>query len=185
MRIEKPHLPPPPRGPSVPPPLGPPLCLGYADGMPTYEYPRPGLTTDLVVLRGRRGARELLLVRRGGEPFMDWWALPGGFVDEGERPEDAARRELAEETGLAWDGPLVQGHTYGDPGRDPRGWTVSVVYAADLGEEADVEVTGGDDAEDAAWMPVHALPPLAFDHDIIVAETLSLLGEGMEGERRG
>jgi len=73
------------------------------------------------------GIDSVLLVRRGNEPFKDEWALPGGFVDESERPEDAGRRELAEETGLSYEGPLRLVGVYGDPGRDPRGWTVSAV----------------------------------------------------------
>lgn len=100
---------------------------------------------------------------------MGRWALPGGFVDEDEPLEHAARRELEEETGLVVDDrPLVQVGTFGDPGRDPRGWTVSVVFGVVLTGELPV-VAGADDAQEAAWHSLGELPPLAFDHDIVLA----------------
>ncbi len=145
--------------------------------MPTYEYPRPALTVDAVVLRGSAEDREVLLVRRGQEPYRGRWALPGGFVDEDEPLEAAARRELAEETGLvAEDRPLRQVGAFGDPGRDPRGWTVGVAFLLESDDPADAEVRGGDDAEEAAWHRLDALPPLAFDHDRIVAAALEACG---------
>jgi len=136
----------------------------------TYEYPRPALSVDAVVFCGPAEARKLLLVKRGVEPFKDCWALPGGFVDEGERPVEATRRELAEETGVIWEGPLVPVGAFGDPGRDPRGWTVSAAYLADMGLD-ETYVVPGDDAAEARWFFADELPePLAFDHsDIIVA----------------
>jgi 8-oxo-dGTP diphosphatase len=140
-----------------------------------YEYARPAFSVDIVVFAGPPDARKLLLVRRGGEPFIGWWALPGGFVDEGERPEDTARRELAEETGVAWEGDLVQVGTWGDPGRDPRGWTVSVAYLADAGL-AQLPIEAGDDAAEAAWHSLSDLPTLAFDHSEIVEAALARLG---------
>lgn len=145
--------------------------------MDPMRHPRPALTADVVVL-DVSGEPRVLLVRRGNEPYAGEWALPGGFVDEGERPEDAARRELAEETGLAFGGRLVLVGVYGEPGRDPRGWTVSVSYLARVTGELDVR--GGDDAAEARWFPVGALPRLAFDHDTIVAEALAML-DGQRG----
>src|SRR5947207_13302500 len=94
----------------------------------TYDYPRPALTADIALVTIEKRPR-VLLIRRKHDPFAGSWALPGGFVDEGERLLDAARRELQEETSLK-DIELEQLHTFGDPGRDPRGWTVSVVYLA-------------------------------------------------------
>jgi 8-oxo-dGTP diphosphatase len=142
----------------------------------TYEFPRPALSCDTVVFAGPASARKVLLVKRGAEPFCGCWALPGGFVDEGERPEDAARRELAEETGLIWEGTLQPLGAFGDPGRDPRGWNVSAVYLADIGLETPT-VAAGDDAAEARWCFADDLPQkMAFDHAQIIAMALVRLG---------
>lgn len=133
------------------------------------RYPKPALTVDLVVLTGKP-PQNVLLIRRRHEPFAGAWALPGGFVDENEPLEAAARRELREETGLAVS-ELTQIGAFGDPGRDPRGWTVTVAYLAHLDAEP-ANVTAGDDAADAQWHPLDRLPPLAFDHGNIIAQAL-------------
>lgn len=133
------------------------------------------MSGDTVVVRRHGRAREVLLIRRGREPFAGAWALPGGFLEPFERPEDAARRELAEETGLRLHAPFVLVGVYGEAGRDPRGWTVSASYAVLL-EHDTPSVAGGDDAEEARWFPVDELPPLAFDHNRIVADALGVLG---------
>lgn len=141
-----------------------------------YDYPRPALTCDTVVFSGPAGARKVLLVRRCENPFKDHWALPGGFVDEGERPVEAARRELAEESGLIWEGPMVPIGAFADPDRDPRGWTVSAAYLADVGLEEPL-VAPGDDACEARWYFTDELPePLAFDHSEIVTAAVWRLG---------
>lgn len=132
------------------------------------DYPRPMLTVDTVVITGEE-TPSVLLIQRGNPPFAGDWALPGGFVDEGETVVEAAPRELGEETGLQV-GPLEMLGVYDTPGRDPRGWTVSVVYLARV--PARVEVKGGDDASDARWFAVDELPELAFDHAVIVADAL-------------
>src|SRR5204863_1444911 len=97
-------------------------------GKYTYDYPRPAVTVDLVVVTREQQPR-VLLIRRKHEPFAGMWAIPGGFVDMEETLEAAARRELFEETGVRTSR-LQQLHTFGDPGRDPRGRTISVVYLA-------------------------------------------------------
>ncbi len=147
--------------------------------MPEYSHARPALTVDIAVFRGRAGERDVLLVKRRDEPFAGMWALPGGFVEEGETLDAAARRELLEETGLDPMSELEQIGAYGDPGRDPRGWTVTVVHIASIGYDELGAVNGGSDAVEAAWHPVNALPHLAFDHDRILADALSHAAFGM------
>lgn len=138
----------------------------------SYDYPRPAFCCDTVVCCGPAEARKVLLVQRGTEPFAGCWALPGGFVDEDERPVAAARRELAEEAGVIWEGPMVPIGAFGDPGRDPRGWTVSAAYLADLGLDEPL-IVPGDDAAEARWFFADELPDkLAFDHGEIVAAAL-------------
>lgn len=147
--------------------------------MPCYEYPRPALTTDVVLFTGPDDDRYVLLIRRRLDPFQGAWALPGGFVDEGELVEVAARRELFEETGVEWDGPLHQSGAYADPGRDPRGWTASIALCGWAGE-LPLRAEAGDDASEVSWHSLKQLPPLAFDHDRIVldaVEALRLRGE--------
>ncbi len=147
-----------------------------------YEFPRPGLTVDIAVFRGSDGRYELLLVRRKKEPFAGAYALPGGFVDEMEPLESAARRELSEETGLTV-GEMWQLRAYGEPGRDPRGHTVSVAHVAlaDAGQS----VRGNDDASEARWFPIDDLPDLAFDHDLITSDAIAWLRKSAltEGEK--
>lgn len=131
------------------------------------------LTVDVVVLR-EGTPPQLLLVKRLNEPFEGAWALPGGFVDEGEQVADAAPRELLEETGLALTpSEMALLGVYDTPGRDPRGWTVSVVFLARVPAGAEVAVAGADDAAEAAWFPVEGLPQLAFDHALIVDDALA------------
>jgi len=131
-----------------------------------YEYPRPDVTVDIVLVTRERKPR-VLLIRRKHEPFAGMWALPGGFIDKDEAPQDAARRELAEETRVRV-ARLEQLRTFGEPGRDPRGWTISIVYVARV-SAAKLSPRGGDDAVEAAWHLLERLPPLAFDHEQILA----------------
>jgi 8-oxo-dGTP diphosphatase len=137
-------------------------------------WARPMLTVDVAVLT-EGSAPSLLLVQRAHPPFAGAWALPGGFVEEGERVIDAAPRELAEETGLRVGALRLLG-VYDTPGRDPRGWTVSVVYLAMV--QAEEAVSGADDARDARWFPVDSLPNLAFDHATIVADAVERAAGG-------
>jgi len=139
--------------------------------MPEYDYPRPSLTADIVVLARDRDAIRVLLIERRNAPFEGLWALPGGFVDEGEDLDHAALRELAEETGLRGIA-LEQIGAFGTPGRDPRGWVVTVAFLG-LVSSSDVQVRAASDAVRAQWFAFDALPPLAFDHDEIIAAALS------------
>jgi 8-oxo-dGTP diphosphatase len=139
-----------------------------------YGYPRPALTVDVVLIHlGVDGRAETLLIQRGHPPFEGRWALPGGFVDKDEPLRAAALRELQEETALP-DLSLGQIGAFGDPGRDPRGWVVSVAFAAFL-PNLRGEIQAGDDAAEVAWWPLDTLPPLAFDHDKIIATALKAL----------
>lgn len=128
------------------------------------------LTADCVVVRHRA---EVLLVRRGNEPYKGCWALPGGFMEMDESIERCAVRELMEETGLAVDEKRLRLiGVYSAPGRDPRGRTVTAAYRIDV--EDDPQAMAGDDAAEVRWWPVSALPPLAFDHAEIIAAALAL-----------
>jgi 8-oxo-dGTP diphosphatase len=142
--------------------------------MYTYEYPRPALTVDCIVLHRVQDQFNVLLIERANPPFQGHWAFPGGFVDMDEDLETAVKRELQEETGLQISNP-VQFHTFGAPDRDPRGRTVSVVYYQTL-EGPVPEVTGADDAAKAQWFPVSDLPALAFDHEEIMEKLRGHLG---------
>lgn len=140
----------------------------------TYPHPRPAVTVDAVVFRLRGAALQVLLIRRGQEPFVGRWALPGGFVAMDETLEESVLRELEEETGLRarlWG----QVGAFGDPGRDPRGRTVSVAFLLIVGPDQDGAVRGADDAAEAAWHPVDRLPELAFDHGKILEAGLRRL----------
>lgn len=139
----------------------------------TYEYPRPALTVDCVVFGYDGEALKVLLIQRGGEPFKGRWALPGGFVDMGEDLEEAARRELKEETGLD-KVYLEQLYSFGRPDRDPRERVVTVAYYA-LVNLFEHGPKAGSDAEAAAWFEVGDLPALAFDHRQILTAALERL----------
>jgi len=131
----------------------------------TYPFPRPAVTVDIIIFRLSNDSPELLLIERGNDPYKGQWALPGGFVDKDEALEHAAARELEEETGLT-NILLTQMHTFGNPGRDPRGHTIAVVYVGYLTDEA--EAKAGDDAARVEWFKIDQLPPMAFDHNMIV-----------------
>src|SRR3954471_20611298 len=141
----------------------------------TYEYARPAVTVDCVVFGLDLDAEDLkiLLIQRSGKPFAGMWALPGGFVDMGETLEQAAKRELQEETGISRLY-LEQLYTFGDPGRDPRGHTVTVAYYA-LVKLSDHAPKAADDAKAVDWFSVSKPPKLAFDHAKILKLALERL----------
>ena len=130
-----------------------------------YEYPRPAITVDAVIVT--RDARpHVLLIRRKHEPFEGRWAVPGGFVNIDETLESAARRELLEETGVRA-GKLEQLHVFDAPDRDPRERVISVAHLGRV-RSTSVVAQAGDDAAEAAWFPLDRLPALAFDHQAIL-----------------
>lgn len=139
-----------------------------------YRWPRPGYTADCVIFHQKSPPRwDVLLIQRGNEPFINCWALPGGFVEEYESLPAAAARELQEETGLTG----VTFHfvnIYGEKGRDPRGWTVSGAFWGTLPEGQ--TPCAADDAADFAWFPINQLPPLAFDHAKIISDAIQKAG---------
>jgi len=136
-------------------------------GRYVYEWPRPMVTVDVVVFAISKGRAKVLLIKRGKEPFKGKWALPGGFVELDEELEDAAARELAEETSLRGV-ELEQLRTFGRCGRDPRGRQITVVFMGIVVGRVP-RIRGGDDAAGARWFDVDRLcGDMAFDHDEIV-----------------
>lgn len=146
------------------------------------RYPAFAVTVDVVVLTMVGGQLHVLLVRRGGEPFAGMWALPGGFKTPDETLDEAARRELHEETGVDGSPLIRQFGSYGDPGRDPRMNVVTVAYVAVVRELADI--VAGSDATEAALHPVATVlngrRPLAFDHRRILQDAIEHVGRDLE-----
>jgi 8-oxo-dGTP diphosphatase len=139
----------------------------------TYQYPRAALTVDCVVFGYDDGELKVLMIQRALEPFKGRWALPGGFVRVDETIDDAARRELTEETGLN-DVFLEQLCTFGAISRDPRERVVSVAHYA-LVKLSDHRAKAATDAANAEWFPISKAPKLAFDHADILATALTRL----------
>ncbi|MDR3419619.1 MAG: NUDIX domain-containing protein [Nevskia sp.] len=133
----------------------------------TYDYPHYAVTADIVVFTIRDGTLQVLLVKRGAAPFKGRWALPGGYLKPDEDLEGCARRELEEETGLAGFY-LEQLYTFGAIKRDPRERVITVAYFALIRSDA-VSLRPATDVVGADWTALDALPPLAFDHEQIIA----------------
>ena len=141
----------------------------------TYEYPRPGFTADCIIFgRDESEVLKVLLIKRKHEPFQGLWAFPGGFVDEGESVEEAAQRELKEETGVEHVA-MTQMYTFTKPGRDPRGWVVSVAFYTTV-NIGDCNVQAGDDASLAEWVAIDQIKDMAFDHNEILKMALEKIG---------
>lgn len=132
-----------------------------------YDWPRPMVTVDIAVFNQLKDKLHILLIQRGKEPFKGFWALPGGFVEMDEELDEAAARELSEETGLR-NINLEQIYTFGGIGRDPRGRVISILYMGIV--EADVpELNAADDASAVQWYDACRLPEeIAFDHRMVI-----------------
>jgi len=130
------------------------------------------LTVDAVVFTKENNVFYILLIKRKNDPFKDKWALPGGFLEEGEELEEGCTRELQEETGLQLEG-LQQVGIYDAVNRDPRGRTISVAFAKIIPKKINVE--GNDDAAEATWVEVKQLKELAFDHSRIIQAAIKKL----------
>ena len=152
------------------------------EGYDPSAFPPFAVTVDVVILTMREGVLNVLLVRRGGAPFEGMWAVPGGFKLPTETLDEAAKRELVEETGVDAASLLMQFGAYGDPGRDPRMNVVTVAYVAVLRDVG--AVVAGSDAADAALVPVSEVREgrltLAFDHRRIVDDALERVAVELE-----
>ncbi len=137
------------------------------------RYPRPSLTVDCVVFGLDEEGLKVMLIQRGREPFAGRWALPGGFVSMDETLDEAARRELEEETGID-ELYLEQLYSFGAVDRDPRGRVVTVAYYA-LVNLSEQRVRASSDARCAGWFSASEPPELAFDHDRILSTALERL----------
>ena len=136
----------------------------------TYEYPRPALTVDNVLFTFDKDKLKTLLIQRGNDPFKGFWAYPGGFVEDDETVEQAAPRELWEETGVHGV-ELSQLFTESALNRDPRGWIVSVVFMGFVSN--DITIQAGDDAKHVEWHEINNVPELVFGHDIFLKRALT------------
>ncbi|ALU26996.1 NUDIX domain-containing protein [Myroides odoratimimus] len=129
------------------------------------------VTVDVVLFKKYLNISQILLIKRKNEPFRDYWALPGGFVDENEDLEIAAKRELREETSIDLN-QLTQIKAYGKPFRDPRSHMVTVAFWAEVGEGVIGEAA--DDAKELKWFNIDDLPQLAFDHLDIITDAVDI-----------
>ena len=139
-----------------------------------YDWPRPMVSADAVVFAFLRGRFRVLLIKRRNQPFKGRWAIPGGFIGIDEELQDAAARELQEETGLAGV-KLQQLRAFGKCGRDPRGRQITIVFAG-IAKKGAAKIRAGDDAAEARWFGIDKLPDnLAFDHDEVLKYAISSL----------
>jgi 8-oxo-dGTP diphosphatase len=155
----------------------------FLEGYDASEFERPSVTVDLVMFTAMDRSLKVLLIRRGQQPFSGSWALPGGFVGMEETLEEAAARELEQETGVSAEGVyLEQLYTFGDPGRDPRTRVITVAYFALVDSSAVTpKVTGQEEISDVRWFSVRELPKdMAFDHRTILEYAVKRLRNKLE-----
>ncbi len=131
-----------------------------------YNYPRPAVTADIIIIKKIDYQQFVLLIERKHPPFEGTWALPGGFLDMNETLEEAALRELQEETGIIGV-ELKQFQTFSKVDRDPRHRTITTVFIGYANEKTAIP-KAGDDAAKAEWFDLDSLPPMAFDHGVIM-----------------
>jgi 8-oxo-dGTP diphosphatase len=143
-----------------------------------YEHERPAVTVDVAIFTILEGELKVLLIKRKNWPFEGMWAIPGGFIEMVESLEEAAARELEEETGVRGVY-LEQLYTFGDPGRDPRTRVITVAYFA-LVSADQLQLHAASDAVDVGWFPAYSPPLLAFDHDDILKYALLRLRYKLE-----
>jgi 8-oxo-dGTP diphosphatase len=139
-----------------------------------YDYPRPAVTADIIIIKTIQNQPSLLLIERKHPPFEGMWALPGGFLEMDETLEAAALRELQEETGITGI-VLEQFHTFSKVDRDPRHRTITTVFIG-YADENTAPPQAGDDAARAEWFGLNELPPLAFDHGEVLEMVKSSIG---------
>lgn len=137
------------------------------------SYEKPSVTVDMVIFTIKENDLNVLLVKRDINPFKKYWAIPGGFVRINESLEDAAKRELEEETGVS-NVYLEQLYTFGEPKRDPRGRVITVAYMALINSD-DIKLKASTDVSEANWFSIKKLPILAFDHKTILEYALKRL----------
>lgn len=142
------------------------------------KYERPSVTVDIVIFTITDNDLKVLLIKRKGPPYQNFWAIPGGFVKIDESLEEAAFRELKEETGVS-DVYLEQLYTFGDPRRDPRTRVITVAYFALINSEK-LELYASTDAEEVRWYSTKELPSLAFDHSKIMDYAITRLRYKLE-----
>lgn len=124
----------------------------FLESYSSDKYKKPSLTADIVLISRDGDKNELLLIKRGGHPYIDCFALPGGFAEPGESIERTAARELYEETAV--ENVVFESiGVFSSPGRDPRGWVVSDAFLA-VADKKDIRVLAGDDAAKAVWFSV-------------------------------
>ncbi len=140
--------------------------------MYSYQYPRPSVTADIALFD--LNGENILLIKRGNDPYKNYWAFPGGFFDMDDRDiEHTAARELEEETGLTGIA-LKMACVASRDGRDPRGRTISIVFTAHV-DPSKINPLGRDDAKEARWFSLKELPPLAFDHGELLDKIIPIL----------
>ncbi|WP_455076364.1 NUDIX domain-containing protein [Prevotella koreensis] len=140
--------------------------------MYTYKYPHPAVTADCIVFACQNEKTQVLLIKRGSEPCKDMWALPGGFMNIDESVEEAAIRELKEETGIDVK-EVTQVGAYSKVDRDPRERVITIAFYTVI--DNPVKAVGQDDAKQAEWFTLDNLPTLAFDHSEILSAAIGML----------